>query len=119
MATPSIPTYVLGVGSRSGESELESPKNGGTKAAFLVDTSQNAATQLSAALASIRTTTALDCTYTIPPPPAGQMFEKNQVNIEYTDGAGAVTKVGANPEGPRNRQGPRLCHVERLAVLCG
>jgi hypothetical protein len=93
LGTPSIPTYVLGVGPDL--ANLNSiAENGGTKAAFLVDTSQNAATQLSAALASIRSTTALDCTYTIPPPPAGKVFVENEVNIEYTNGAGTVTKVG-------------------------
>ncbi len=68
LGTPSIPTYVLGVGPDA--ANLNSiAENGGTKTAFFVDTTQNAASQLSAALASIRNTTALDCTYTIPPPP--------------------------------------------------
>jgi len=88
-----IPTYVLGVGPDLDNLNLIAV-NGGTKAAFLVDTSANAATQLSAALASIRSTTALDCTYTIPTPPAGKMFVDKEVNIEYTSGAGVVTKVG-------------------------
>ena len=88
-----IPTYVLGVGPDL--ANLNSiAKSGGTGTAFLVDTSQNAAAQLSAALASIRNTTALDCTYTVPPEPTGKQFNREQVNIEYTNGAGAVTKVG-------------------------
>jgi hypothetical protein len=91
-ATPSIPTYVLGVGPDL--ANLNSiAKSGGTNAAFLVDTSQNAATQLSAALASIRSTTALDCTYIIPAPPKGETLDPLKVNVEYTNGAGAVTKV--------------------------
>jgi len=93
LGSPSIPTYVLGVGPDLDNLNLIAV-NGGTKAAFLVDTSANAATQLSAALASIRSTTALDCTYTIPTPPAGKMFVDKEVNIEYTSGAGVVTKVG-------------------------
>ena len=92
-ASPSIPTYVLGVGPDL--ANLNSiAMSGGTGTAFLVDTSQNAAAQLSAALASIRNTTALDCTYTIPPAPAGKTFVPKEVNIEYTNGAGAVTQVG-------------------------
>jgi len=96
LATPSIPTYVLGVGPDL--ANLNSiAENGGTKAAFLVDTSQNAAMQLSAALASIRSTTALDCTYTIPPPPAGQALEPGKVNVNYTNAAGTVTTVPQDP----------------------
>jgi hypothetical protein len=95
-ATPSIPTYVLGVGPDL--ANLNSiAESGGTKAAFLVDTSQNAATQLSAALASIRSTTALDCTYTIPSPPAGQALEPGKVNVNYTNAAGTVTTLPQDP----------------------
>jgi hypothetical protein len=97
LRTPSIPTYVLGVGPDLDNLNLIAA-NGGTKAAFLVDTSQNAAAQLSAALGTIRSTTALDCTYTIPAPPAGKTFVKTEVNIEYTNGAGTVTKVGPTQE---------------------
>ncbi|HEY3255422.1 MAG TPA: vWA domain-containing protein [Polyangiaceae bacterium] len=95
-ATPSIPTYVLGVGPNLADLNTIA-ENGGTKAAFLVDTTQNAATQLSAALASIRTTTALDCTYNIPTPPAGQALEPGKVNVNYTNSAGTVTTVPQDP----------------------
>ena len=102
-----IPTYVLGVGPDL--ANLNSiAKSGGTGTAFLVDTSQNAAAQLSAALASIRNTTALDCTYTIPPAPAGKTFVDTEVNIAYTNSAGVVTPGGAHPEGCRLRHGPGL-----------
>ena len=74
-------------------------ENGGTKTAFLVDTTQNAAAQLSAALGSIRTTTALDCTYTIPPPPAGEALQPGMVNVNYTNSAGTVTTVLQDPDG--------------------
>jgi len=98
LGTPSIPTFVLGVGPDL--ANLNSiAENGGTKAAFLVDTAGNAAAQLSAALDSIRSTTALDCTYTIPSPPAGQTFVDGKVNIQYTNGAGVVTAVLQDPMG--------------------
>ena len=98
LATPSIPTYVLGVGPNL--ANLNSiAENGGTKAAFLVDTAGNAAAQLSAALASIRSTTALDCTYTVPAPPAGQALEPGKVNITYTNGAGVETTIAQDPAG--------------------
>jgi len=98
VATPSIPTYVLGVGPNLADLNTIAV-SGGTKQAFLVDTTQNAAAQLSAALASIRSTTALDCTYNVPKPPAGQALEPGKVNVNYTNGAGAVTTVGQDPPG--------------------
>jgi len=96
LGTPSIPTYVLGVGPNL--ANLNSiAENGGTKAAFLVDTSQDAAAQLSAALGSIRTTTALDCSYSVPTPPKGQTLDPTLVNVEYTNSAGTVVKVLQDP----------------------
>jgi hypothetical protein len=98
-ATPSIPTYVLGVGPDL--TSLNSiAKGGGTNTAFLVETSQNAAAQLSAALASIRSTTALDCTYAVPSPPKGETLEPSLVNVEYTSGTGVVSKVLQSPKDP-------------------
>jgi hypothetical protein len=93
-ATPSIPTYVLGVGPNL--TDLNSvAMSGGTSTAFLIDTTQNAATQLSAALASIRTTAVVGCSYTIPPLPAGEKLD--QVNVTYTDSQGKVTNVLQDP----------------------
>lgn len=98
LGTPAIPTYVLGVGPSL--TNLNSiAENGGTKAAFLVDTAGNAASQLSAALASIRSTSALDCTYTIPAPPKGQTLDPSKVNITYTNSAGTVTTLLQDPAG--------------------
>ncbi|MET0793063.1 MAG: vWA domain-containing protein [Polyangiaceae bacterium] len=91
-ANPSIPVYVLGVGPNL--SDLNTiADSGGTTKAFLVDTTQDAAAQLSAALAAIRGNAALDCTYTIPAPPSGQSLETGKVNVTYTNSAGVVTKV--------------------------
>jgi hypothetical protein len=98
LGTPAIPTYVLGVGPSL--ANLNSiAENGGTKAAFLVDTAGDAAAQLSAALATIRSSTALDCTYAVPAPPSGQALDPNLVNVEYTTGSGTVTKVLQDPPG--------------------
>ncbi len=93
-AMPSISTYVLGVGPNLDDLNqiADAGSNKKTKA-FLVDTTQNAATQLSAALASIRGSAAVDCTYTIPPPPSGQALEAGKVNVNYTNSKGEVTKV--------------------------
>jgi len=99
-SNPSIPTYVLGVGPNLANLEqiAASGSNGKTKA-FLVDTTQNAAAQLSTALASIRSNAVLDCTYTIPAPPKGQTFQPGQVNVDYTSSKGVTTSIKQDPQG--------------------
>ncbi|HKO47218.1 MAG TPA: vWA domain-containing protein [Polyangiaceae bacterium] len=118
--TAGIPTYVLGVGPDL--ANLNSiAMSGGTNTAFLVDTTQNAAAQLSAALASIRSTTALDCTYTIPPPPAGQTLVEGKVNVQYTNGAGVVTQVLQDPNNPpcASGSGWQYSADKKQINLCG
>jgi hypothetical protein len=105
-ATPSIATYVLGVGPNL--TDLEQIADAGsnkTTMAFLVDTTQNAATQLSSALAAIRGKAAVDCTYTIPAPPAGQTLDPNKVNVAYTNSAGVVTNLTKDANGVTCDQG--------------
>lgn len=98
--TPSIPTYVLGVGPNlmNLEQIAAAGSNSKTKA-FLVDTTKDAAAQLTAALDTIRKSAVLDCTYTIPPPPQGQELDPTKVNVNYTSSSGAVTKVKQDPAG--------------------
>ena len=97
-ATPSIPTYVLGVGpDLANLNQIAAAGSNNATMAFLVDVNADAAMQLSKALAAIRTTVALGCTYTIPPPPAGQAFEPGLVRVEYTDSKGTVTSVLQDP----------------------
>jgi hypothetical protein len=96
-ASPSIPTYVLGVGPNL--SDLNTVASaGGTTKAFLIDTTQNAATQLATALGSIRTTAVVGCTYTIPPAPAGMTLQTGFVNVQYTDPKGKVTDILQDPK---------------------
>jgi hypothetical protein len=90
--TPSIPTYVLGVGSNLTSLNMIAA-SGGTTKAFLVDTTGSAAAEFAAALSTIRSTALLGCTYTIPPPPAGMHFDPSKVNVTYTDSSGKVTDV--------------------------
>ncbi|HEY3667086.1 MAG TPA: vWA domain-containing protein [Polyangiaceae bacterium] len=97
-AKPSIPTYVLGVGPNLTDLNKIATA-GGTQAAFLIDTKADAAAQLAQALASIRTTAVLGCTYTIPAPPSGQTLQPGLVNVTYTSSKGAVTKVTQDPAG--------------------
>jgi len=95
---PSIPTYVLGVGPNLTDLN-KIAMSGGTNTAFLIDTKGDAAGQLAAALASIRTTAVLGCTYTIPAPPAGQALQPGLVNVNYTNSKGVTTKVTQDPAG--------------------
>ncbi len=95
-AQPSIPIYVLGVGPNLTDLNKIAVA-GGTEKAFLIDTKADAAAELAAALASIRTTAVLGCTYTIPAPPAGQLLDPGKVNVTYTDAAGKVSKVLQDP----------------------
>jgi hypothetical protein len=95
-ATPSISTYVLGVGSNLTSLDMIAA-SGGTTKAFLIDTTGNAAAEFAMALASIRSTALLGCTYTVPPPPAGMQFDPNEVNVTYTDPTGKVTDVDETP----------------------
>lgn len=37
---------------------------------------------------------ALACEYEIPPPPAGETFDADEVNVEFDDGAGGVLQIG-------------------------
>jgi hypothetical protein len=97
-ATPSIPTYVLGVGpDLMNLNQIAAAGSNNTTQAFLVDATADAAAQLSKALAAIRTTVALGCTYTIPPAPAGQVFQPGLVRVEYTDSKGMVSNVLQDP----------------------
>jgi hypothetical protein len=97
-ASPSIPTYVLGVGpDLMNLNQIAAAGSNNATQAFLVDATADAAAQLSKALTTIRTTVALGCTYTIPPAPAGQTFQPGLVRVEYTDSKGAVTDVLQDP----------------------
>jgi hypothetical protein len=89
--TPSIPTYVLGVGPNL-MSLNQIAAAGGTTQAYLVDTGQDVATQLAMALGSIRSR-ALTCDYAIPAPSMGAL-DYNFVNVQTTVGtAGMPTLI--------------------------
>jgi hypothetical protein len=84
--TPSIPTYVIGVGT-----ELQNldqiAQAGGTAHAFIVDTSQNTTQQFIDAMNSIRGSAGMPCDFLIPP---GAAVDFAKVNVTFTPpGAGA------------------------------
>jgi hypothetical protein len=95
--TPSISTFVIGV---FGAADVlaGAPDNlnqiavqGGTNAAFIVDTQQDVTAQFLSALDTIRGSH-LACEFQIPQPGAGQTLEFKQVNVKYTN-AGKSSNV--------------------------
>lgn len=88
--TPSIRTFVIGVGtSLTNLNGIAAA--GGTGQAFLVDTGGNVTTQMLAAFNQIRGA-ALGCSYAIPAPTSGTL-DLSKVNVQYTPGAGGSPEV--------------------------
>ena len=83
-ATPSIPTYVIGVGPSLQNLDAIAAA-GGTSKAYVVSVADPASTQKSflAALTSVRSQT-VTCDFALPPPPPGQVLDKDRVNVAYT-----------------------------------
>jgi hypothetical protein len=81
--TPSIPTYVIGVGG-SLTSLNTIASHGGTNQAFIVDDSTYTESQFAAALLAIRSTSA-GCSYTLPQPTNGKL-DPTSLRIQYTSG---------------------------------
>ncbi len=92
--TPSISTYVIGVGP-SLDSLNAIAAAGGTGAAMMVNVNDPAATKsaMIASLDSIRRRE-VACDFTIPPPPEGQELDINAVNVVLKDPGGTETVVG-------------------------
>jgi len=95
--SPSIKTFAIGVfapdGVAGGTSTLNQIASaGGTRQAFIIDTSAaNVQAQFAAALNAIRGA-ALPCQYQVPVPDSG-MPDFGLVNVEYTTGAGVASGV--------------------------
>lgn len=88
--TPSILTFVIGVGS-SLQNLNAIAQAGGSGQAFIVDTNQNVEQQFLDALNQIKGSV-LGCTYAIPLPTSGQP-DYNQVNVEYTPSGGSPQTI--------------------------
>ncbi|HEY1556025.1 MAG TPA: vWA domain-containing protein [Kofleriaceae bacterium] len=84
MGTPSIPTFVIGVGSSTSNLNAIAAA-GGTTSAFLVDTGGNVNQQFLDAMNAIRHA-ALGCVYSIPT--GNGPVDYNEVNIVYQPGNG-------------------------------
>lgn len=89
--TPSVRTYVIGVGTQL--TFLNGlAASGGTMQAYLVDTNANAQQEFLQAMNEIRGS-ALSCAYLIPPPPAGEMIDYNAINVRYTPSSGTPSSI--------------------------
>lgn len=89
-ATPSIPTYVIGVGSSLSNLDAIAAAGGTTKA-FIVDTSADVGQQFLDAMNAIRGK-ALSCAFTMFKPAEGAV-DFSKVNVQYTPGGGAATPL--------------------------
>lgn len=114
---PSVRTYVLAVGPNLEDLD-QIAQAGGTDAAFAVDTGADVTAQLTEALAQIRDDVVIECTYTIPTPPAGQSFEPGKVNVRYTSG-GATTDIGFNPTTDTCTEGWQYSTDGTQIIVCG
>jgi hypothetical protein len=89
--TPSIPTYVIGVGSTL-TSLHAIAQSGGTMMAYIVDGGPNTTQQFIDAMNAIRQSAGLACEYIIPPLTDGGMIDFNQVNVQYIPGSGGTAQ---------------------------
>lgn len=86
--SPSIPTYVIGVGpSLSNLNQIASA--GGTKSAFMVSVSDpsKTSTVFQQALDQIRGQV-MSCDFVLPPPPAGKQLDVQAVNVAFQAAGG-------------------------------
>jgi hypothetical protein len=97
-ASPSIPTYVIGVGDLKTNLDTLAAA-GGTSASYILTDTNTATTntELIAALASIRGKTA-SCDFPLPPPPAGQTLNVDAVNVQFTPTSGAPQTLTYNKD---------------------
>ncbi len=107
-----IRTYVLGVGPNLTDLNAIA-KSGGTDAAELIDTGQDVTKQLTDKFNAIRSAVAVECTYSVPAPPAGQTLDLNKVNVEYNG-----SEVGYNNTATCD-QGWQYANNDSQVVLCG
>lgn len=89
--TPSIRTFVIGVGP-SLDTLDGIAAAGGTTTAFHIDLDSMATQSFLDALNTIRGV-ALPCTYEIPPPPSGMMEDFDKVNVQYKPGDGTDPQI--------------------------
>lgn len=88
-ASPSIQTYVIGVGLELGALNAIAAA-GGTGQAYIVDAGGNTTQQFIDAMNAIRKSAGLACEYLIPPPAMGETIDFKKVNVQYIPGGNGV-----------------------------
>lgn len=87
-ATPSIPTYVIGVGpALTNLNRIAAAGGTGTASMVSVSDPTKTAATFQAVLDKIRGQI-LSCDFALPPPPAGKLLDVDAVNVAYSSGAG-------------------------------
>lgn len=86
----SVPTYVIGVGSSTGNLDTIADAGGSSKAFIVNDGNTSAFIE---ALKQIKLQ-AIACEFSLPTPPSGTVFNKDKVNFEYSPGGGQPKTLG-------------------------
>jgi hypothetical protein len=90
--TPSIETYVIGVGSSLTNLDQVATA-GGTGQAYLIDTTQDTTARFVAAMNAIRGRAALPCEYPLPKSSSGAELDPGKVNVTFTESTDAGKAV--------------------------
>jgi hypothetical protein len=114
---PRVLTYVLAIGPNLGD--LGRVATAGGTSVIQINTGQDVGAQLIAALNQIRDDVVVDCTYAIPPPPAGRSLDYNQVNVSITTGSGDDVSVGKDDPSDSTCNGWEYSADMTQIVLCG
>jgi hypothetical protein len=123
-ASPSIPTYVIGVGPDL--SALDGiAAQGGTGTAFMISVSDptQTRTQLQSAFDAIRSKEKVSCVFAVPAPPPGEQLDPGRVNVAFTNAAGAETPLVYSsdcsaPNGWRYDDRNNPTHIELCTSTC-
>lgn len=89
--TPSVKTFVIGVGGSVGALNGIAAA-GGTQQAFMIDQDPDVQTAFLDALNQIQGAS-LPCSYLIPPPPMGETIDYGKINFSYTPSGGTAQTV--------------------------
>jgi hypothetical protein len=116
--TPSIRTFVLGIGPNLTDLN-QIAMSGGTNNALIIDTSQDVGQQLIDRLNQIREDVVVDCAYTIPPAPGGQTLDYGRVNVSITTGAGDTIDVSQDDPSGTCDSGWEYSPDMSQILLCG
>jgi hypothetical protein len=118
--SPSIRTFVLGIGPNLTDLN-QIADSGGTDQAIFINTGADVGQQLIDALNAIREDVVVDCAYNIPPAPAGQTIDLGTVNVRITTSDGDEVVVGRDDPSASGCNGWTFDDPAnpRQIILCG